>query len=168
MSTPTPLEAAAKQLRENLRPRLAETVDEVPAHLLLRLALLLDGDPVEHVLLAREGGRSSFSGTLLLLTGQLAVLVTASGAQHKPAPHHDQSIELQVWARRELTGVRLADGVTGADYRWAAYGRDQLWPHGTVVELTYRQQPEPLTFDDTAAGDPLHQLLPALARDLHS
>lgn len=166
MTTPTVLEAQAMQLRD----RLGDHGREVPAHLLLRLALLLAGERVEHAVADRQYlDRGDWSGSLLLLTDALVVLVTATSSVDEPAPHHEPSVDVQLWARATLQAVRLLDAEQGVDYGWHRIERDgPRWPRGTTVELTYRDRPEPLLLPlgKRPAGDDLTVVLPALLRDI--
>lgn len=91
----------------------------MPAHLLLRLALLLAGERVEHAVADRQYlDRGDWSGSLLLLTDALVVLVTATSSVDEPAPHHEPSTDVQLWARARLQAVRLVDAEHGVDYSW--------------------------------------------------
>jgi len=155
-----------------LRDRLGAVGGEVPGHLLLRLALLLGEARVEHVVADRQYlNHGDWSGTLLLLTDRLVVLVTASSSESEPAPHHEPSIDLQLWSRATLQGVRLIDGEHGVDYAWQRIDRDDpQWPRGTAVELIYRDRPEPLLLPlgKRPAGDDLAGVVFALLRDLRT
>lgn len=154
-----------------LRNRLGDAGQEVPTHLLLRLALLLNEAQIEHVVADRQYlDRGDWSGTLLLFTDQLVVVVTASSSESEPAPHHEPSLDLQLWPRATLQGVRLMDTEHGVDCAWQRVDRtDPRWPRGTAIELTYRDREPPLLpLGKRPAGDDLAVVLPALLRDLRS
>ncbi|MCW2599569.1 MAG: hypothetical protein JWM02_1398 [Frankiales bacterium] len=145
----------------------AAGVAYVPAHVVRRIAVLVDVDDIRYldsdVAKGRDGATDVLSGAVLILTEELVVCVVLEGTKATPAGA-DATVTAEAWSRRLLESVSLVTE-TGSDEAWS----DDLTPvpTGQRLELVYAQVDTRLTLRlNRRHAAEFGAVLPTLLRDL--